>query len=55
MKKQLTVALVIGFVVVLLVSGCATTPSEDKSSKDDSKSIRVSGDIIETAVIRNGF
>ena len=55
MKKQLTVARVIGLVVVLFISGCTTIPAQDKSSKNDSSKVRASGDVTVSTVNRSGF
>ena len=54
-KPQLTVAQVIGLVIVLFLSGCVTTPSQDKSSKNDSGNVRVSGDVTVSTINRKGF
>jgi len=55
MKKQLTVAWIIGLVIVLFLSGCTTIPAKDKSSKNDSSNVRVSGDVTVSTVNRSGF
>lgn len=48
-KKQLTVA----WVAVLLLSGCASI--KDKSIKNDSSNVRVSGDVTVSTINRKGF
>ena len=48
-KKQLIVA----WVVVLLLSGCAGIP--DKSAKKDSSNLSVSGDLTVSTINRKGF
>ena len=37
------------------LNGCSTMQANDKSAKDDSKNVRVSGDITVSTVNRNGF
>lgn len=54
-KKQLTVVWVIGLVIAIFVLGCATMSSKDKSAKNDSKNVRVSGDATVNAINRKGF
>ena len=48
-KKQLIVA----WVVVLLLSGCVLI--QDKSTKNDSSNVRVSGDATVSIIDRKGF
>ena len=45
----------LGLVITLWISGCATTSSQDKSKKNDSSNMRVSGDVTVSAVNRKGF
>ena len=45
--------LIITCLVVLSLSGCASTP--DKPKKDDLGSVRVSGDLTVSAIDRKGF
>jgi len=40
---------------LLLLNGCSTMQSNDKSRKDDSKNVRVSGDATVSTVNRKGF
>ena len=47
-KKQLIVARMLGLVIILFVSGCATT-------KDKPSDVRVSGDVTVSTVNRKGF
>ena len=42
-------------IVLLLLNGCSTMQANDKSAKDDSKNVRVSGDITVSTVNRKGF
>ena len=55
MKKQLIIARAIGLVIALFLSGCATMEPQDESSGNDSKNVRVSGDVTESSVSRKGF
>ena len=48
-KKQLIVT----WVVVFLLSGCVAT--QDKSIKNDSGNVRISGDVTVSTVNRKGF
>ena len=48
-KKQL----IIVWVVILLLSGCASI--KDKSTKNDSGNVRVSGDATVNTIDRKGF
>jgi hypothetical protein len=47
-KKQSIAVRMMGLVIILLVSGCATT-------KDKSGDVRVSGDVTVSTVNRKGF
>lgn len=55
MKKELIIARAIGLAIVLFLSGCAAMESQDESSGNDSKNVRVSGDVTESSVSRKGF
>jgi len=45
----------LGLIIILLVSGCATAATQDEPAKDRSADVRVSGDVIVSAVNRKGF
>ena len=50
-RKQLIVI----WILVLLLSGCAMLSRQDKTIKDDPNNVRVSGDAMVSAVDRKGF
>lgn len=54
-KKQLIVTWMIGSVITLFISGCATMSSKDKSIKNNSSNVRVSGDVTVSAIDRRGL
>jgi len=54
-RKLLTVSWGMEIVIVLFLAGCAVTSPKDKSSNNDSKNVRVSGDVTVSTVDRKGF
>ena len=54
-KKQLIVARGVGLVITLFISGCATMSPKDKSIKNNSSNVRVSGDVTVSAIDRRGL
>ncbi len=54
-KKQLSITWVIGLIIILFISGCTIVSQQDKAKENDSKKVRVSGDVTVSAGSREGF